>query len=69
MPIDAREKSWFDAIDGDSRISEIVEKKLPAAPEKSWLDLARSFFERLWWYDQVVFDASPPNGAPTAATG
>jgi len=19
---------------------------------------ARSFFERLWWYDQVVFDAS-----------
>jgi len=20
--------------------------------------MARTFFERLWWYDQIVFDAS-----------
>jgi hypothetical protein len=25
---------------------------------KSQLDMTRTFFEKLWWYDQVVFDAS-----------
>jgi hypothetical protein len=31
---------------------------LPSAQTKSQLDMARTFFEKLWWYDQVVFDAS-----------
>jgi hypothetical protein len=28
--------------------------------------MSRTFFERLWWYDQVVFDASQrgENSAP-----
>lgn len=58
MFIDATGKRWFDAIDGTSRIGAILGKTLfpsgkPKQPEK-----ARAFFERLWWYDQVVFDAS-----------
>jgi SAM-dependent methyltransferase len=58
MPIDSTEKRLFDAIDGNRSIGGIVERKLPSSQTKSQLDVARTFFEKLWWYDQVVFDAS-----------
>jgi hypothetical protein len=58
MPIDSTEKRLFDAIDGNSSIGGIVERTLPSAQTKSQLDMARAFFEKLRWYDQVVFDAS-----------
>jgi SAM-dependent methyltransferase len=47
-PIDAGEKRVFDAIDGTRTIGQIVERLGPA----------RTFFDRLWWHDQIVFDAS-----------
>jgi SAM-dependent methyltransferase len=62
MPIDSTEKRLFDAIDGDYDIGGIVERTLPSSQTKSPLDMARSFFERLWWYDQVVFDTSRCHG-------
>src|SRR6185369_12361779 len=50
--VDEKENKLWEAIDGRRSISEIVE----------WLPtsalLAREFFEKLYWYDQVVFDAS-----------
>jgi SAM-dependent methyltransferase len=46
--INAQEKLMFDAIDGRRSISEIVDK-VEGKP-------ARDFFQKLWWYDQVVFD-------------
>jgi hypothetical protein len=49
--IDAQEKQLFDAIDGERTIGDI-------ARERGVTDTARNFFERLWWYDQVVFDVS-----------
>jgi len=49
LVINAREKQMFDRIDGGRSIAEIVDD----ANED-----ARGFFERLWWYDQVVFDTS-----------
>ena len=55
MPIDSTEKRLFDAIDGDNSIRDIVQRTLPSSHEKSQPDVARTFFERLWWYDQVVF--------------
>jgi SAM-dependent methyltransferase len=58
MFINAAEKGWFDAIDGTCRIGDILEKKQPASQISTQLDMARNFFERLWWYDQVVFNAS-----------
>jgi SAM-dependent methyltransferase len=58
LPIDARQKMMFDAIDGKRSISEIV-------PQIPLRDAARTLFERLWRYDQVVFDAS--NAAQRAA--
>ena len=51
LPIDAREKRLYDAIDGTRAIGEI-------ARVDSQLDAARVLFERLYRYDQVAFDAS-----------
>jgi hypothetical protein len=57
MPINSTEKRLFDAVDGNRTIGEILEGTM-TSPERSHQDLARTFFERLWWHDQVVFDAS-----------
>ena len=58
MPIGATEKQLFDAIDGIRNIADIVERVLASSHRTTSLNLARTFFKRLWWHDQVVFDAS-----------
>jgi hypothetical protein len=58
MPIDSTEKRLFDAIDGNRCIGEIAEGTLSSSQQKTQIEIVRAFFERLWWYDQVVFDAS-----------
>jgi hypothetical protein len=58
IPISSIQKRLFDAIDGNHTISDILKTKLPSWQESLRLDMARDFFERLWWHDQVVFDAS-----------
>jgi len=58
LPIDAQEKQWYDAIDGKRTIHEIIGYTTTGDS----LERARIFFERLWWYDQVVFDASKGSG-------
>ena len=68
MPIDSTEKRLFDAIDGCCSIGDIAERTLPSSQKKSQFNRARKFFEGLWWYDQVVFDASRPEGKPGAGT-
>ena len=50
--INAHEKQLYETIDGRRSISEIVEIVNGSAP------VAREFFQKLWWYDQVVFDTS-----------
>jgi SAM-dependent methyltransferase len=52
LPIYPRETRLLEAIDGKRTIGEM----LASAAEH---DAARSLFERLWWHDQVVFDAAP----------
>jgi SAM-dependent methyltransferase len=59
LPLNAREKRLFDAIDGKRTIGEM----LSAQTEQG---TARALFERLWWHDQVVFDASR-RAAPLAS--
>jgi SAM-dependent methyltransferase len=55
LPIDQEEMQLLDAIDGKRTIADIARRaRLPEQPGER----ARGFFERLWWYDQVVFDAS-----------
>jgi SAM-dependent methyltransferase len=58
MLINTTEKLWYEAIDGSRRIEEIIQEKISSSQKSTYLDMARTFFERLWWYDQVVFDAS-----------
>jgi SAM-dependent methyltransferase len=58
VPVDSAEKRLFDAIDGECTIGDLVERVPPSAGDTPRLDIARGFFERLWWSDQVVFDAS-----------
>ena len=55
---EARRVRLVDAIDGERRIGELVDDALPPSHRASNLETTRSFFERLWWYDQVVFDLS-----------
>jgi len=50
--IDAQEKQLFDAIDGRRSIAEIIAHVGGAESRAS------QFFDKLWWYDQVVFDTS-----------
>jgi SAM-dependent methyltransferase len=56
--VDSTEKRLYDTIDGNRTMDDIVKKTLQFSPEQSQLNIARTFFERLWWHDQVVFDAS-----------
>ena len=56
MPINSTEKRLFDAIDGTRSIGDIVKRTYPTSQKKSHHDIARAFFERLWRYDQVVFE-------------
>jgi SAM-dependent methyltransferase len=58
LPINEIEKQWFGAIDGQRCIGQIIESASPSVPRNLKSDSARRFFERLWWHDQVVFDAS-----------
>ena len=58
MPIDAVEKCLLDEIDGHRSIGDLAEAALPPSLTSSPHEIARSFFERLWQYDQVVFDSS-----------
>jgi len=59
LPIDGEEKRLFDAIDGSRTIAEIAQGA--GSPDAR----ARAFLERLWWWDQVVFDASVARPAST----
>jgi hypothetical protein len=57
LPMNETEKQWCGAIDGEHCIGQIIESASPSVPRNIKPDFARRFFERLWWYDQVVFDA------------
>jgi SAM-dependent methyltransferase len=51
LSLDLREKRMFEAIDGRRSISEILD-------EVNEKEASPLLFEKLWWYDQIVFDTS-----------
>ena len=57
MAVNPAEKRLFDAVDGNRTIDEIL-KRTVTSTERSDREMACTFFERLWWHDQVVFHAS-----------
>jgi SAM-dependent methyltransferase len=61
LPINANEKCLFEAIDGKRTVAEIIDSAASRKNDQQYRKRARSLFERLWWYDQVVFDASQPS--------
>ena len=50
LPVDAASWATYDAIDGDTRVRDLLARHPPA-------DGAR-FFQQLWRFDQIVFDAT-----------
>ncbi len=76
MPIGPTEKRLFDAIDGNRSIGDIARSigdnagnTLSSSLRTTNFDVARKFFERLWWHDQVVFDASRQSRRHAAFSG
>jgi len=60
LPVSALQLRLFEAIDGKRSVAEIFDQFLQSGSgsPSQLRELARSFFERIWWHDQVVFDAS-----------
>ncbi len=54
LPIDAAQQRIYAAIDGERSITEILRDVAGANGDEQ----ARRFIERLWEYDQIVFDAT-----------
>jgi SAM-dependent methyltransferase len=54
LPIDAAQERLFAAIDGNGSIDQILRMASPVRGEAH----ACRFFEQLWQYDQIVFDAT-----------
>jgi hypothetical protein len=54
LPIDAAQNNVLDQIDGTRTLDDIVQRsgKMDSAVR------VRNFFQQLWRYDQIVFDAS-----------
>jgi SAM-dependent methyltransferase len=59
LAINRTEKLIFDAVDGKRTIGEIVEATVPPSSSlpATKFEVARSFFERLWWHDYVLLSA------------
>jgi SAM-dependent methyltransferase len=55
--LDATEKQLFDGIDDNRTVREIINRQSPTASQSN---VACRFFERLWRWDQIVFDQSLP---------
>ena len=68
LPIDAAQWRLLGAVDGKRCIGEIVAADLAAAQATGAPSLVRDFFERLWRWDQVVFDTSGQADAPVPNT-
>jgi hypothetical protein len=64
LPVNANEKQIVDAINGERTIEEIIHhhSHLGTKGLSELLSQARGLFERLYNYDQVMFDTSPKSG-------
>ncbi len=55
--VDSTEQQLVEAIDGRRTIAGILEHVAASKPAvRPAFEKARTLFQRLWWYDQVVFD-------------
>lgn len=57
LAIDSRELRLLESVDGQRTIDDIIHAT-PIPADCAPSEIARAFFEKLWHYDQAVFDAS-----------
>jgi hypothetical protein len=71
LPLDAVELRIVEAIDSRRSIAQIIQFLSLSNPASSpdLTEMARRLFEQLWWYDQVVFDASPSSADAPISRG
>jgi hypothetical protein len=58
LPVDEFELQLYKGINGERSVAEIMRTITTTENDQRQSERARSFFEQLWWYDQVVFDTS-----------
>jgi hypothetical protein len=58
LPIDASQEGLLNTIDGSRSVSEILRIAADDPQYDGNQESARTFIERLWHYDQIVFDTS-----------
>lgn len=68
LPIGSAQKRMFDAIDGRRTITEVALESDADLGSTRTRDRVRAFLERLWSYDQVVFDLTRARATPTTRT-
>jgi SAM-dependent methyltransferase len=59
LPIDTEQLRLYEAIDGKTAITGLLERVAGRKEVPGLYERARWFYRQLWFYDQVVFDASP----------
>jgi hypothetical protein len=58
LSVDEFELQLYKGINGERSVAEIMRTITTTENDQRQSERARSFFERLWWYDQVVLDTS-----------
>ena len=58
LPIDQTQKRIYDLIDGKIPIRQIINRVFSADATKQNETTTRDFFQRLWWYDHIVFNTA-----------
>jgi hypothetical protein len=62
LPIDSEQLRLYEAIDGKTAITGVLERAAGRKEKPGLRERARFFYRQLWFYDQVVFDASTGEG-------
>ncbi|HVP13059.1 MAG TPA: class I SAM-dependent methyltransferase, partial [Phycisphaerae bacterium] len=62
LPIDTEQLRLYAAIDGTTAITGLLERVAGPKEASGRYERARRFYRQLWFYDQVVFDASAGGG-------
>jgi hypothetical protein len=62
LPIDSEQLQLYEAIDGKTAITGLLERVAGKKEKPGLRERARFFYRQLWFYDQVVFDASTGGG-------
>ena len=68
LPIDAEQLRLYEAIDGATAIAGLLERATVGKDSSGLRERARRFYGQLWFYDQVVFDASTVRGKGNGET-